>query len=135
MIKFFLTGILFGVILTKSEVVSWLQIYDMFHFRSFHMYGVIGSAVITGMILIQLVKKLKLKNIHGLPILLVNKEKSMKRYLFGGIIFGLGWAITGACPGPMFILLGNGFWIMIIPILSAILGTFLYGLIKDKLPH
>ena len=134
-IKYLLTGIVFGIILSKAEVISWFRIYEMFRFQSFHMYGVIGSAVLLGILIIQLIKKFKLKDLSGKPIYLQPKKKSIARYLFGGIIFGLGWALTGACPGPLFILLGNGFTVVIIIILASLLGTYVYGLLRDKLPH
>lgn len=134
-IKFFGLGILFGIVLTKAEVISWFRIYEMFKFQSFHMYSVIGSAVLIGIVLIQLIKRLKIKSFSGHEIMIVPKERGYKRYLYGGIIFGLGWALTGACPGPMFILVGNGFLMMLAVIVSAAAGTFTYGLLKNKLPH
>ena len=134
-LKYFLVGIAFGIILTKSEVISWYRIYEMFKFQSFHMYGVIGSAVAFGAIFIYLIKRLNIKSIDGKTILIPPKEKSVLRYLIGGSIFGLGWALTGACPGPMFILVGNGITVFIVALISGTFGTFVYGLIKDKLPH
>lgn len=134
-IKFLIIGILFGIIMTKAEIVSWYRIYEMFRFESFHMYGVIGSAVILGIISVQIMKKYNIKSIQGKEISLAPKAKSFVRYIVGGSIFGLGWAMTGACPGPIFVLLGNGLWAIGVVIISAILGTFLYGLISDKLPH
>ena len=134
-IKFYLLGILFGIIMTKAEVISWLRIYEMFKFESFHMYGVIGSAVGVGIILIQLIKRTHMKSIVGQEIKFTPQQMSWPRYIIGGTIFGLGWAMTGACPGPMFTLVGNGVLVMLIVILSAMLGTFVYGLVKDKLPH
>ena len=134
-IKFIATGILLGIVLVKSEAVSWYRIFEMFRFESFHMYGIIGSAVLTGVILIQLSKRLNLKTSHGDPIVLPPKDKSKYRYLYGGIIFGLGWALTGACPGPIFTLIGTGLFSMIIVLVSAIAGTFVYGLLRYKLPH
>ena len=134
-IKFLFIGILFGIILTKSEVISWFRIQEMFRFQSFHMYGIIGSAIITGLILVKTIKRNKLKTIYGDSIKFNDKKLSIPRYLFGGIIFGLGWALTGACPGPMFIMIGNGYAVFLIVILSALLGTYVYGLIQHKLPH
>ena len=134
-IKFYLLGIVFGIVMTKAEIISWLRIYEMFKFQSFHMYGVIGSAVVLGIIFVQLIKRTKLKSIEGMDISFVPKEMSVTRYLVGGTFFGLGWAMTGACPGPMFTLVGNGFLVMLVVILSAMLGTFVYGLLRDKLPH
>lgn len=134
-IKFLFVGFIFGIILSKAEIISWYRIYEMFRFESFHMYGVIGSAVVLGMIAVFLIKKFKLKSIEGHKITFSAKNKSVKRYLFGGTIFGLGWAMTGACPGPMFVLLGKGIWPIALVIIGSIIGTFLYGVIKDKLPH
>ena len=134
-IKYLLVGFLFGIVLTKSEAVSWYRIYEMFHFQSFHMYGIIGAAVATGFIGLQIIKRNKLKDIAGEPIVIADKEKGSFRYWVGGLFFGLGWALVGACPGPIFILLGAGFWSVAVILLGALLGTFLYGLLKDKLPH
>ncbi|MEZ4837987.1 DUF6691 family protein [Flavobacterium sp.] len=135
LVKFFLVGILFGIVLTKTEAVSWYRIYEMFHFQSFHMYGIIGTAIATGVVGIQIIKRNKVKDIEGMPIEILDKEKGNARYWIGGILFGLGWALVGACPGPIFILLGAGFYNVAFVLLGAIFGTFLYGLIKDKLPH
>jgi uncharacterized protein len=135
LLVFFIIGLIFGITMTKSEAISWYRIYEMFRFESFHMYGIIGVALIAGIIIIQLIKKIGSKNIHGQNITINPKDPTVKRYLFGGIIFGLGWALSGACPGPMFTLLGNGFMVFVVVIFSAMLGTFVYGLIKDKLPH
>jgi uncharacterized membrane protein YedE/YeeE len=134
-IKFLLVGLVFGIVLTKSEAVSWYRIYEMFHFQSFHMYGIIGVAVVTGVIGIQLIKRNNIKDITGQPIVLPNKEKLVTSYLAGGIIFGLGWGLVGTCPGPIYILIGAGFWAVGIILIGALLGTFIYGLIKNKLPH
>ncbi|MFC5683340.1 DUF6691 family protein [Flavobacterium sp. MAHUQ-51] len=135
LIKFILVGFVFGIVLTKSEAVSWYRIYEMFQFQSFHMYGIIMIAVLTGVIGIQLIKKFNVKDYSGEPIKIENKEPSTVRYLLGGLIFGLGWALAGSCPGPIFILIGAGFNTVIIVLLGALLGTFLYGVLKDKLPH
>jgi uncharacterized membrane protein YedE/YeeE len=134
-LKFLLVGIFFGIVLVKSEAVSWYRIYEMFKFQSFHMYGIIGSAVILGVITVWLIKKSKLKSTEGSAIDLPPKDKVVTRYLAGGILFGLGWALAGACPGPMYILVGTGVLSMIIVIAAAVLGTFVYGLLKEKLPH
>lgn len=134
-IKFLLLGVFFGIVLTKSQVISWYRIFEMFQFQSFHMYGVIGSAVVLGAIIVALIKKYKVKSIEGEPINITPKDMSVTRYLAGGTIFGMGWALTGACPGPMYILLGNGFTVMIVAIVSALIGTFTYGVLRDKLPH
>lgn len=134
-IWFLLIGIFFGIVLFKSEAASWFRIYEMFNFASFHMYGIIGAAVIIGLVVIQLIKKFGVKSFYGVPITIDSKDKSISRYLIGGILFGLGWGLAGACPGPLFVLLGAGYYPIIIVILSALAGTFLYGLIKDSLPH
>lgn len=134
-IKFLSLGIIFGIILSKAEIISWYRIYEMFRFESFHMYGVIGSAVIIGLLAMKALVYFDIKTITGEKIDYVIKEKGVARYLIGGSIFGLGWAMTGACPGPMFILLGKGMGTIGIVIISATFGTFLYGLIKHKLPH
>ncbi|MBP6374201.1 MAG: YeeE/YedE family protein [Flavobacterium sp.] len=134
-IKYLAVGFLFGVVLTKSEAVSWYRIYEMFQFHSFHMYGIIGTAVLTGIIGLQLIKYKKIKNTKGNPIVIPIKEKGSFRYWIGGLLFGLGWALVGACPGPIFILLGAGFYSLSIVLLGAVAGTFLYGVIKDYLPH
>jgi len=134
-IKFLLVGIFFGIVLVKSEAVSWFRIYEMFRFQSFHMYGIIGTAIASGIGFLQISKKGYIKSIKGADIFVPKKEHGVVRYIVGGIIFGLGWALVGACPGPMYILLGTGIWSMLIVIGAAILGTFLYGLLKDKLPH
>jgi len=134
-LKFLLIGILFGIVLYKSEAVSWFRIYEMFQFQSFHMYGIIGSAVGLGVLGIQVIKRWKLKATNGKQILIPPKEKGMIRYILGGTIFGLGWALAGACPGPIYILAGAGYWPILIVLGGALLGTFTYGLLKDKLPH
>lgn len=134
-IKFLLLGIVFGIVLVKSEAVSWYRIYEMFKFESFHMYGIIGTAVITGIILLLIAEKLQIKNTDGKVMNVPPKERGLSRYLIGGTLFGLGWALSGACPGPMYILVGTGTFSMLIVILAAIAGTYVYGIIKDKLPH
>jgi len=134
-IKFFLIGILFGIIMTKSEIISWFRIQEMFRFHSFHMYGIIGSAVILGVIQVQIMKKINFKDFKGEIIEFKNKKLGKYNNLVGGIIFGLGWALTGACPGPLYILIGNGYYVFIVVVLSAILGALSYGMIKDRLPH
>lgn len=134
-IKYILAGILFGIVMIKSEAVSWFRIYEMFRFQSFQMYGIIGTAVVLGAISVFLIKKMNWKDASHLPIVFKDKEPPYTKYLIGGTIFGLGWALTGACPGPMFVNLGYGYLTMAVVIIGALLGTFLYGLIKDKLPH
>lgn len=134
-IKFLLVGILFGITLSKAEVISWFRIYEMFKLQSFHMYGVIGSAVAIGIVLMYLFKAQKLKTLKGQAIKVEPKDKGIPRNLIGGIIFGLGWALGGACPGPMYILLGKGVVSILVVLFGAHLGTFLYHAIKHKLPH
>ena len=134
-IKFLLLGIVFGIVMAKSEAISWFRIQEMFRFQAFHMYGIIGTAVTLGVIGVALIKKFQIRDFHGNPILFNPKEKSIVRYLVGGTIFGLGWALSGACPGPMVVNIGYGFFAMAIVFLFAIVGTFLYGYIKEKLPH
>jgi uncharacterized membrane protein YedE/YeeE len=126
---------LLGFILYKSEAVSWFRIYEMFRFQSFHMYGIIGSAVIAGILIVQLIKRKQLHTIDGGTITIKDKQKSIYRYLIGGFIFGMGWSLAGACPAPMFILLGSGATVFIIYLIFAMTGTFLYGLLRNRLPH
>jgi len=128
-------GFLLGILFIKSEVASWFRIYEMFQFKSFHMYGIIGSAVVIGIIAVQYLKYKKAKDFSGETIIIAPKDRSVARYLLGGIIFGLGWALAGACPGPMFVLLGTGFVSVLLLIFGALLGTFVYGAIRHKLPH
>ena len=135
LLKYILVGFVFGIVLTKAEAVSWYRIYEMFLFQSFHMYGIIMTAIVTGVIGVFLIKKLNLKDINGNPIYIMPKEQGNTRYWIGGIIFGLGWAMIGACPGPIFIMIGAGFMAMGVVLIGALFGTFLYGLIKNKLPH
>lgn len=134
-IKYLGVGVLFGIIMSKAEIISWYRIYEMFRFESFHMFGVIGSAVILGAILVQVFKRSAIKSVTGEALKFEPKQKSILRYLIGGSLFGLGWAMVGACPGPMFVLLGKGIFSISIVILSAVLGTFLYGVVRHKLPH
>jgi len=133
-LKYITAGILFGIVLVKSEVISWFRIQEMFRFQSFHMYGVIGSAVITGMISIWVIKKLRIKTIHG-EFIRLYKIRFTKGQIYGGLLFGFGWAITGACPGPLFALIGSGTTVIIVTLLSAVAGTWLYGYLREKLPH
>lgn len=128
-------GIFFGIVLFKSEAASWFRIYEMFRFDSFHMYGIMGSALVLGIIGTQIIKRKDLKTFSGEPICIVPKEKGFHRYIWGGIIFGLGWALAGACPGPIFTLIGAGYWPILVVFGGALLGTFFYGLLKEKLPH
>jgi len=135
-VVYFAIGILFGITMFKSEAASWFRIYEMFQFKAFHMYGIIGSALFCGVIITYLLKKLKVKSVlDGEEIHIADKEKGWKRYLFGGLFFGFGWAISGACPGPMFTVLGAGFLPILVVIAAATLGTFCYGLLQNHLPH
>ncbi|AIM35572.1 DUF6691 family protein [Sphingobacterium sp. SG20118] len=134
-LKFILIGIFFGIIMYKSEAASWYRIYEMFQFRSFHMYGIIGTALTTAIIIVQIIKRKNVKDSEGQTIQFVDKNKSITRYLLGGTIFGLGWALTGACPGPMFTLLGAGYWTLGVVLIFALIGTWIYGLLRNKLPH
>ena len=133
-LKYLITGIAFGIILVKSEVISWYRIQEMFRLQSFHMYGVIGSAVVTGIISVQLIKRFNIKTLSGEKIELPQK-KFNKGQIYGGLLFGFGWALTGACPGPMFAQIGTGALVVVVALLSAIVGTWVYGLIREKLPH
>jgi uncharacterized membrane protein YedE/YeeE len=134
MLKYMLAGILFGIILIKAEVISWFRIQEMFRLQSFHMYGVIGSAVVVGAISVFLIKKFKVKSIEGETIKLEDKKFS-KGQIYGGLLFGFGWALTGACPGPLFAQIGTGATVIVVTLLSAIAGTWTYGFFKEKLPH
>ncbi len=134
-LKYLLTGVLFGIVLTKTEAVSWYRIFEMFRFESFHMYGIIGVAIATGVIGIQIIKRKNVRDIKGKPIVIPDKEKGSARYWVGGLLFGLGWGLVGSCPGPIFILIGAGFYPVFVILLGALIGTFLYGLLKDRLPH
>lgn len=134
-LKYLIIGIIFGIIMTKSEAVSWYRIQEMFRFQAFHMYGIIGSALVLGVLMTTIIKKRKLKDFGGKLISIEPKAPGVKRYILGGIVFGLGWALSGACPGPMYTLIGSGISVILIVILSAIAGTFVYGVLKDKLPH
>ncbi len=130
-----LIGIFFGIILFKSEAASWFRIYEMFRFDAIHMYGIIGSALGIGIVSIKVIKRFHIKSFFGEQIVIEPKERGFKKYLFGGIFFGLGWALAGACPGPIFTLIGAGFLPILVVLVSAIVGTYLYGILRDKLPH
>ncbi len=134
-LKFILAGILFGIIMAKSEAISWYRIQEMFRFQSFHMYGIIGTAVILGVLAVFLIKKFRIRDVQGNVIHFQDKDRSYKKYAIGGTVFGLGWALTGACPGPMFVNIGYGYWTMAIVVLGSLLGTYFYGIVKDKIPH
>ncbi|MGB7786268.1 MAG: DUF6691 family protein [Salinimicrobium sp.] len=128
-------GTFFGIIMYKSEAASWFRIYEMFRFDSFHMYGIIGSALVLGIIGVQFIKKGNLRSFFGVPIKIASKERGFKKYFFGGTIFGLGWALAGACPGPIYTLIGAGYVSVLLVLAGALLGAFLFGLLKKKLPH
>ena len=133
-LPYFFSGMLVGIVFLKAEIISWFRIQEMFRFQSFHMYGVIGTAVLTGAVSVALIKKMKLKTIHKEPISIEPKIFD-RGQIFGGLIFGLGWAITGACPGPLYAQVGAGFSVVLVTLLSAIGGTWVYGLVQAKLPH
>lgn len=128
-------GIFFGIVMFKSEAASWFRIYEMFRFESFHMYGIIGSALFLGILGVQIIKRKGLKSFYGETIKIAPKERGFKKYLFGGIIFGLGWALAGACPGPIYTLIGAGYVSVIVVLIGALLGAFLFGLLKKRLPQ
>jgi uncharacterized membrane protein YedE/YeeE len=134
-ISFLLLGIFFGIVMFKSEAASYFRIYEMFQFKSFHMYGIMGTALAWGVTGIYLIKRLDIKSFGGTSIRLQDKDKSYPRAIIGGIIFGLGWALSGLCPGPMFTMMGAGYLPVVIVFLSALFGTFCYGAIREKLPH
>ena len=134
-VKFLLVGVFFGIVMAKSEALSWYRIQEMFRFQSSHMYGIIGSAVALGVVGVALIKRFKVKDIQGNPIQFAAKEPGWAKALLGGSLFGMGWAITGACPGPIVVNLGYGYWPFAVVFVSAVLGTYAYGLVRDKLPH
>jgi uncharacterized membrane protein YedE/YeeE len=133
-LKYLAVGLGFGIIFVKAEIISWFRIQEMFRFQSFHMFGIIGSAVVVGMISVFIIKKFKIKTIYGETIVFQTKEFN-KGNIYGSILFGLGWAITGACPGPLFAQIGSGTTVVLVTLLSAIAGTWVYGYFRDKLPH
>jgi hypothetical protein len=132
--KYLIVGVLFGVVFVKAEIISWFRMQEMFKMQSFHMYGVIGTAVIVGALSIYCIKKYKIKTIYGEQIMFTNKTFNWGQ-VFGGMLFGLGWALTGACPGPLFAQIATGSFAVIIVLMSAIAGTWVYGLVREKLPH
>jgi uncharacterized membrane protein YedE/YeeE len=133
-LRYLLLGTGFGLVLTKAEAISWFRIQEMFRFQSFHMYGIMLSAVLVGMVSIQLIKRFRIRTFAGEPITIEPKLFSWGNVI-GGTLFGLGWALTGACPGPLYALVGAGVWVMAVALVAAIAGTWVYGLIRDKLPH
>lgn len=135
LISFFAVGIVFGIVMTKSEAISWFRIHEMFRFESFHMFGIIGVAVVLGILGIWGMKQFKVKTLRDTLVSYTPMNLNVKRHLMAGTAFGLGWALLGACPGPMFVMLGHGFWIFAIIIIGATLGTFTYGVVRGRLPH
>jgi len=133
-LKYLAVGLGFGIIFVKAEIISWFRIQEMFRLQSFHMYGVIGSAVVVGLISVQLIKRFNIKTIYGETIVFHPKEFN-KGNIYGSLLFGLGWAITGACPGPLFAQIGSGATVIAVTLLSAIAGTWVYGYVREKLPH
>jgi len=133
-IKYLIVGMLFGIVFVKAEIVSWFRMQEMFRFQSIHMYGVIGSAILVSMICLQIIKRFNIKTIDGEPIVLEGK-KFNKGFIIGGFLFGIGWALTGACPGPLYAQIGAGYYVIMITLLSAIAGTYTYGVFQEKLPH
>ena len=133
-LKYMVVGIAFGIFLLKAQVISWFRIQEMFRLQSFHMYGVIGSAVVVGAISVFIIRKWNIKTVYGESIVFHPKQFN-KGQIYGGLLFGLGWAITGACPGPLFALIGSGATVIAVTLLSAIAGTWVYGLLREKLPH
>jgi uncharacterized membrane protein YedE/YeeE len=133
-LKYILVGIIFGIVFVKSEVVSWFRIQEMFRLASFHMYGVIGTAVVVATISTLVIKKFKIKTLQGEEVVFTDRPFN-KGNIIGGLLFGFGWALTGACPGPMYGLIGGGFPVFIVALASAVLGTYAYGVLKNKLPH
>jgi uncharacterized protein len=133
-LKYMLVGIVFGIVFVKAEIISWFRIQEMFRLQSFHMFGVIGSAVAVGTLSVFLIKKFNIKTLSGESIKIAPKENN-KGVIYGSLIFGMGWAITGACPGPLYAQIGSGFAAITVTLLSAILGTWTYGFFKEKLPH
>lgn len=134
-ISFLAVGVLFGIIMTKSEAISWFRIHEMFRFESIHMYGIIGTAVVLGAIIIALMKRMGMRTLRHTMVSYTPMKLSISRHLLAGSIFGLGWALVGCCPGPMYVLLGHGYWIVGMIILGALLGTFTYGAFRRHLPH
>ncbi|UCH26746.1 MAG: YeeE/YedE family protein [Trueperaceae bacterium] len=134
-LKYLLAGTLFGFVAIRSEIISWYRIQEMFRFQSFHMYGIIGSAVLVGALSLLILKRLRVKSLEGQELSLRPKDRSLPRTVLGGTVFGLGWALTGACPGPIYALIGSGFSGFIVVLVSALLGAWVYGTVRPKLPH
>lgn len=133
--KYIFIGILLGMTLYKAEAVSWFRIFEMFHFQAFHMYGIIGASVVLGVLIVQLIKRTHMRSVEGKEIVIPPKDNAYARYILGGFIFGLGWALAGVCPAPMFILMGSGYTVFIVFLAAAMFGTFFYGVVRKYLPH
>ncbi len=133
--KYIFIGILLGMTLYKAEAVSWFRIFEMFHFQAFHMYGIIGASVVLGVLIVQLIKRTHMRSVEGEEIVIPPKDNAYARYILGGFIFGLGWALAGVCPAPMFILMGSGYTVFIVFLAAAMFGTFFYGVVRKYLPH
>ena len=132
---YLIAGTIFGMVITKAEVISWFRIQEMFRFQGFHMFGIFGTALPVAILTVQFLKRSRIRALDGQPITTVPKAPGFRRYAFGGTIFGLGWALTGACPGPLFALLGSGITVMATAIVGAIAGTWAYGAVQERLPH
>lgn len=132
-----LLGIALGFVFTRGEVVSWFRIQEMFRFQAFHMYGIIGTAVLVGAVGVYLIRRMNADSVTGRPMQLPTDEFRAPgtQYWLGGSIFGLGWGLTGACPGPIYVLIGNGVTVMIATFLAALLGVWAYGALRPYLPH
>jgi uncharacterized protein len=136
LLVYLLTGVAFGLVLTKGEAISWFRMQEMFRFQGFHMYGVFATALPVAILSVQLMKRFGVRTARGRPITIPPKELGRgSRYVLGGIIFGMGWAFTGACPGPLFALVGAGFPVFAVALVAALAGTWTYGLLRPKLPH
>lgn len=133
LLKYLIVGVMFGIVFVKAEIISWFRIQEMFRLHSFHMYGVIGSAVLVGMISVYIIKRFNIKTLHGEAVEF-HPKKFQKGQIYGGLLFGLGWGITGACPGPLFAQIGSGYVVVLVTLLSAIVGTWTYGYFREKLP-
>jgi uncharacterized protein len=133
-LKYVPVGILFGIAFTKAEIISWFRIQEMFRLQSFHMYGIIGTAIAVGMLSVWLIKLFKVRTIYNEPIEF-HRKKFNKGQIIGAFVFGSGWAMTGACPGPIFVQIGAGYMVSIVILFSAITGTWVYGYFRERLPH
>ncbi len=134
-VSYLFMGFFFGFVLIKAEIISWYRIQEMFRFQSFHMFGIIGSAIVVGMTSIWLMKRFRARALNGDNVTFKPKAATYPRYIIGGTTFGLGWALTGACPGPILALIGGGMSVFLVVLASAVLGTWVYGVLRTKLPH